>query len=304
MLQAVTGEINPASLGIIDGHTHVWIDEVGAIDPQPLILNDRAGIERELIAFREAGGSAMVDCQPAQACGRNGAMLRQISLATGVPIIASTGFHLRRYYPPNAPIFEQDAAIAHQTFVDELTQGLVEAPDVRAGFIKIACEKTLQDSPRALIEAAVQASNATGAAIQVHTERGSDVENIARFMLGCGQKPEKLILCHVDKRPELALHQRLVERGIRLEYDTFVRPKYDPDQNAWPLLHQMIDLGYSDRLVLATDLAVAAMWQNLGGGVGAVALIQQIKARLETWQLAPAVIEQLLHQNIVDCLDR
>ncbi|MCA9912845.1 MAG: hypothetical protein KC496_05835 [Anaerolineae bacterium] len=304
MIQTVTGEADPTSWKIIDGHTHVWIEPVGAIDPHPLILNDRAGIERELIAFRKAGGSAMVDCQPAPACGRNGERLRQISLATGVPIIASTGFHLRRYYPQEAPIFAQDAAIAYQHIVDELTQGLAEAPDIRAGFIKIACEKTLDDSPKALIEAAVQASTATGAAIQVHTERGHDVEQIAEFMLACGQQPEKLILCHVDKRPDVALHQRLVERGIRLEYDTFVRPKYDPDQNAWPLLQQMIDTGYSNHIILATDLAEAAMWRNLGGGVGAVALIEQIKARLKKWNFSSTIIDSLLCQNIVNSLNR
>jgi hypothetical protein len=41
----------------------------------------------------------------------------------------------------------------------------------RAGFIKIAFEETLEQSPAHLIEAAVAASLATGAAIQAHRAR-------------------------------------------------------------------------------------------------------------------------------------
>lgn len=301
-LHTVTGPLAAVAVSLADGHTHVWIDDVGALDASAPILNQRPQIEQELSAFYAAGGRMMVDCQPG-GCGRNGNMLSAISESTGVAIVASTGFHRRRYYPPHrAPVYEMRTEQAREYFVSELISGLEEAPHVRAGLIKIACEATLDESPSELIRAAVQASLETGAAIEVHTERGSDAEAIMRYMLDLGQHPEKLILCHMDKRADAALHQAIAAQGVRLEYDTFLRPKYQPEENAWPLLKTMLDAGYEGSLVLATDLADAQMWHFLGGGAGAAALIQHIKARLDGWGLPAATVARLLGGNVVASL--
>lgn len=303
-LRTVTGNIDKSSVGLVDGHTHVWIDHVGALDPQSMILNDRVGIERELRAFRAAGGQMMLDCQPAHECGRNGTILRELSDASGVAIVASTGFHLRRYYPQQATIYSTEPESAYQYFLKELQHGLSEDSSIRAGFIKIACEATLKQSPAGLIRAAVQASLDTGAAIQVHTERGSDAEQIMQFVLGLGLSPSKLILCHMDKRPDRGLHQEIAASGVLLEYDSFLRPKYQPEQNAWPLLQYMIENDHFERIILATDLADPQLWQYLGSnGLGAVALINHIGAGLRRLGLDEIRIAKLLGGNVVRCLE-
>jgi phosphotriesterase-related protein len=298
----VTGKIDLDNVvGVIDGHTHVWIDDVGAITPEPVILNDRVAIEKELNTFYAAGGRLMFDCQPG-GCGRNGNKLHQISEQTQVGIIACTGFHLRRYYPQSAPIFDMNTETATRHFISELTKGLAEASHVKAGFIKIACENTLDLSPKHLIAATVKASLKTHAAIEVHTERGSDAENIMSYMLGLGLPPAKLILCHMDKRNDFELHKMIAERGVLLEYDTFLRPKYHPDENAWQLLLKMIRAGFEDKIVLATDLADAQMWQHIADGPGAVAMIGQIKARLTTLGLSEQIISKLVGGNIAQAV--
>jgi phosphotriesterase-related protein len=155
-----------------------------------------------------------------------------------------------------------------------------------------------------LIEAAVSASVETDAAIEVHTERGADAEAITRFMLDSGMRPHKLVLCHMDKRAEFGLHRDLAAAGVRLEYDTFVRPKYHPDDNVWALLPQMIAAGFAKNLVLATDLADATMWHHLGDGPGAVSFFTHIQDRLHSMGVEPAVIRQLVGGNIVRALAR
>lgn len=301
VLRTVLGTLNPQDAGIVDGHTHVWIEDIGAIGDTPLVLNQQVQIEKELRDFVTAGGRTMVDCQPF-GCGRDGNKLREISNNTGVNIIACTGFHLRKHYPKHAPIFEMTTAQAHQQFVGELEHGLQEAPDIQAGFIKIACEATLDSSPKHLIEAAVQASIETNAAIEVHTERGTDAEAIADFMLRLGLSPQKLILCHMAKRFDVGLHQSLADRGILLEYDSFIRPKYDPDNTSWVLLFEMLEAGYENNIILATDLAEAHLWQHIGGGVGAVALIEIIKYRLEKAGVSDDVSSKLLGANVAQAL--
>lgn len=303
-LMTVTGPIDPAQAGITDAHNHVWIAPVpGAAGSGP-VLDREPAITAELTAYREAGGGTLIDCQPG-GCGRDGRVLRRLAEASGVRIVACTGFHLRRYYPAGYPFFELDAESTSEHFVSEITGRLAEtdqADPVRAGFIKIACEASLDKSPLNLIEGAVVASRATGVAIEVHTEKGTDAERIVRAMTDWGLDPARLVLCHVDKRPDFAFHSAMARQGVMLEYDTFYRPQYEPEVNLWPLLARMVEAGLSSSVAIATDMADAAMWSTLGTGPGLTGLITQIIPRLRAMGCDDATVGQLVGQNIVSRL--
>ena len=268
------------------------------------VLDDEHAIASELIAYREAGGGTIIDCQPGN-CGRDGRILKRLAQTSGVNIVACTGFHLRRYYPSNHPFFDLPAEAACQHFVDEITERLAETDEtdpVRAGFIKIACEDSLDKSPLNLIEGAVAASQETGATIEVHTEKGSDAERIAQSMADFGLPLTRLVLCHVDKRPDFAFHSAMAQQGIMLEYDTFYRAKYEPDINVWPLLTRMIEAGFASQVAIATDMAEAAMWSSMGTGPGLTAFITQIMPRLRAIGCDDTIVDQLVGTNIVSCL--
>ncbi len=298
----VLGPVEAGAIGMTDAHNHLWIGPVAGAPADAPQLTGEAAIAAELGDYRRAGGSAIVDCQPGGA-GRDGRVLARLSRASGVHVIASTGFHRRRYYGDHAPLWEQSAAEAAVTMHGEIMAGLVESRDneepVRPGVIKIALEATLAETPRHLLEAAAAVCRETGYAIEAHTEQGASVELFLDYFLDEGVEPQRLVFCHVDKRPDLALHQSLAEAGVLLEYDTFYRPKYAPDANLWPLLEQMFASGYAGSLALATDMADAALWQRLGGGPGLVGLITQIRPRLEQMGFDALTIQQLLGGNIV-----
>jgi phosphotriesterase-related protein len=298
---SVNGPVAVDQLGVVDAHSHVWIEPVPGANLDGLILDNADAITAELIDYKMAGGGAIVDCQPG-GCGRNGRMLHQISLRSGVYIVACTGFHLRRYYPAEATLWQQSAGEALAAFMDEVQQGLVETrqeePPVYPGFFKIAAEATLSSSPVQLFRAAAAASRASGLAIEMHTEKGSDAEEFLEFFLGQGVSPERLVFCHMDKRSDFGLHQELATAGVMLEYDTFVRSKYKPQQNVWPLLEKMIEEGLTGHVALATDMALTNMWQRLGGEPGPVAFLSQIKSDLEAVGLNPGVVQQLMGGNI------
>jgi phosphotriesterase-related protein len=303
LVMTVTGPVAPATLGLTDAHTHTWIEPVPGAAPDLPRLNDQFAIAAELIEFRESGGGALVDCQPG-GCGRNGQMMQELSRFSGVRIVACTGFHLKKYYPPDywlyRPHLEPDDVRVY--FGREINEGLVETRDqpqpVRAGFIKIACEAKLADTPAALIEAAAQAGIQTGVAIEVHTEQGSEAEKIAARFAQHGFPLNRLIICHIDKRPDLGLHCELARQGVTLEYDTFYRPKYQPDKHVWPLLEQMVAAGLEQQIVLATDMADAAMWSRLGGRPGQTAFTGQIMARLQAIGFEATTIQRLMGGNI------
>lgn len=305
LIQTVTGPISPQALGVVDAHNHVWIAPDDRLPPDMPRLCDQAAIQAELGDYRQAGGTTIVDCQPG-GCGRDGRMLAHMARASGVQLVACTGFHLRRYYPPHYWLWQAGAEQAARLFVSELRVGLEETLDTphpaRAGFIKIACQARLEETPPRLLEAAAMASQQTGSPLMAHTERGLEAERILVRLTGWGLPADRLALAHMDKRPDRGLHSALAGEGVLLIYDTFYRPKYDPDRNVWPLLEYMLGAGYERRIAIGTDMADPSFWQRLGGSPGLTGLFSTILPRLQGLGLGPATIGRLMGSNVADWL--
>lgn len=303
----VTGPIQPDDFGITDAHAHAWNEpQVDSSDNMPQ-LDDFDAAKTELSQFRNAGGYGLVDCQPGGA-GRDGRKLRHLSEKTGVKIVASTGFHLRKYYPNNYWLFEKDPNKAADYFISELTRKLSESPEghhpILAGQIKIACPTKPEDWAKPLMIGAAQAAISTGAAIHVHTERGAAAMRIFRFFESQGMDPEQLILAHMDKRPDLQLHQKLIKEGVMLEYDTFSRAKYDPENNVWQLLPKLLDKDFSEGIAIANDLAYKHEWQAYNGTPGLIYLPLHIIPKLQSLGVDSKTLTAITGKNIACRLAR
>jgi predicted metal-dependent phosphotriesterase family hydrolase len=297
----VTGLVDPEILGPVDGHNHLWIAAVGGAEAGSPRLTEFDAILKEMSAFAAAGGGAIVDCQP-DGCGRSGSHLMQLSQASGVKVVASTGFHRRRYYPPDWWLWEADPDKIGDHFMAEIERGLSETIDtpnpIRAGLLKCACEAAVRDTPAGALEAAALVGAQTGICVEVHTEQGADAIAILDFFTSRGVRPNQVILCHMDKAPDLSLHREIAQTGAGLEYDTFYRPKYHPESNVWPLIEAMVAHGYEASIVLATDMAVPSMWSQIGNGPGLVGFFTVIRARLLAMQLSSEATARLTGGNI------
>ena len=293
----VNGPLAPSALGVTDAHQHVWIAPVAGGPADAPLLCDQAVIEAGLANYRAAGGGSLLDCQPGGS-GRDGRMLAELSRTSGVPIIACTGFHLVRYYPPGAWLWQARAEVVRDHLVAEITAGLAETRDMdhpaQAGFIKIACPADPAELPAALWEAAAAASRETGVVLMVHTEAGAAAEQIVARLVDCGAAARQLVLCHIDKRPDFGLHRALAQTGVLLEYDTFYRPKYYPERNVWPLLARMAAEGWAERVAIGTDLAGTGFWRE----IGPARLPGEIVARLKGLGFDESTILSLTGGNI------
>ncbi len=299
-IKTVLGEIEINELGITDAHNHLWISKQALEVAAAPVLDQRDKIVNELITYRQLGGGSQVDCQPGGA-GRDGNHLRFISKASDVHVIACTGFHLKSYYPVGYKIWKMDIDQAVKYFLDEIQEGLEETrldKPIFPGFIKIAVGETLRDSPQDLMEAAYIASKESGLLIEMHTEKGANVEDFLEYFENLGLENNRLVICHIDKRPDLGLHIELAKAGYLLEYDTFFRPKYQPEENLWPLLLKMVNAGFSKSIAVATDLADSAMWNTMGEGPGLIGFIEIIKNRMDYEINDPILINQLMGENI------
>jgi predicted metal-dependent phosphotriesterase family hydrolase len=305
IIRSVTGDIPSKDVGFCDAHNHLWIEYLYGSKPGVPVLNDYKSIACELTEYHHSGGGGIVDCQP-EGSGRDGRILNQLSKQSGVLIIACTGFHLPKYYPEDFWLFSSDASQAEEFFCSEIAVGLKETLEgnlrVRAGFIKIACQEKFTLTPQVLLEGAAAASFRTGAAIEVHTEKGSQVEDIVSFFEKMAVPFGRIVLCHMDKRPDFGLHCELARAGFLLEYDTFYRPRYNPEQNLWPLLAKMVSTGLSGSIALGTDMAESGMWSHLGSGPGLTSFLTCLQPRLERMGIDSTQVVGLLGKNIINRL--
>lgn len=294
-VQTVLGPRDGETLRVVDAHAHLWIGAGPEGSPR---LEDEDLALRELRELRSAGGHALIDCQPG-GCGRDGAVLRRLMEASGVAVVAVTGFHLRRHYlPDTGPWADPDGAL--ESFARELRDGLAEEPAARAGVVKCAWTGA-EGAERALLDAGLEAARREGAPVLVHTERGEAVERLCELVVDAGVAPGRVQLSHVDKRPDHGLHLELARAGFVLGYDTFLRPKYRPDDGVWPLLGALVREGLWRQATLGTDLVDRAAW-CASGGPGLRALPLDVVGRLRRAGVEDAALRALAGGNAVRLL--
>lgn len=189
-----------------------------------------------------------------------------------------------------------------ESLTSELEQGLAETIDsptpVRAGFIKIALEAAWSDCPWAALEGTASAAGRTGALVEIHTEKGALAEKVCVYFADHGVPTHQLVLCHMDKRSDLSLHKALAGMGALLEYDTFYRPKYNPETKLWALIEQIASAGLSNCVALATDMANTALYHHIGGGPGLASLPGEIQEKLLRIGIPENECKQMLGGNI------
>ncbi|MEA4912430.1 MAG: hypothetical protein VB092_07490 [Oscillospiraceae bacterium] len=259
-IRTVTGDVTCESIGHAQCHEHIYLLKGPSFACNPaLCMDDYESSKRELLDYKRAGGSLIVDAQPGY-FGRDAKVLRRLSEGSGVLIVASTGFHKLSYMEENAPLLRMNELRTADFFVDEIMRGMLdtdwESARSRAGIIKIVFEKDGLENAvsRRLIRAAGAAASQTGAAIMIHTESDADVSALLDYFSAMGMSMDRLLVCHLDRtHPDPDYHLRLLDRGCSLCYDSIHRYKYVSDAQELALIRRVCTAGYEQQIVLSLD---------------------------------------------------
>jgi len=213
--------------------------------------------------------------------------------------VACTGFHRRRYYASTIPLWELEASAAADRFIVELEHGLLETVErrvpVRAGFVKAACEATLASTPRTCWRE-LPGPPGRPARRSPFTRSRAGGRGNRRIPGGRGgASPTGDPLPHRQAARYRAARE-LAQAGVLLEYDTFHRPKYDPEANLWPLIEQMAAAGSTVRSLWPPIWRPCAV--GIRGGPGPASLPGSIRARLRVLDLPAGSVERMLGSNI------
>lgn len=284
--RTVLGDFQTKEMGLTYSHEHIIIDDSYPTASNPeFLLNDIGKVSQELINFYKAGGKTVVDTMPANA-GRNALKLAEVSRKSGVHIIAPTGIHLEIYYPQNHWRYTYTEDQLTDLFVADIREGIdafdysgpyVQRTEHRAGIIKLATgDDPFTPHQEKIFRAVVNAHKTTGVPILTHTNFGRQAYEQAKKFEFLGADLEHVVLSHVDRNKSLDYQKRVLDTGVRIEYDSFFRWKKNGDKN-WTsyFLEELLPI-YPNQLTVGMDMAKNTYWKSYGGQPGLNYLIENI----------------------------
>lgn len=311
MIQTVLGPIEPNGLGVCLPHEHVWCDQ--RLAPRPHLLgttrstatymrlNDYERMVSELIAYREAGGRAIVEVT-CDGWGRDLDILARLSEASSVHIIATAGY----YIEPCIPLYVSEWSI--DRLADHITREIevgVGENQRRCGVVKSAIHRARVEGLEAkVLKAVAIAQKRTGVAITTHTT-GSRRQEIPGGTIGVQQlallKAEgvdstRLIVGHVDERPDIDVLASLADEGCFIQFDVISKEHWLLDQTRAELIHTLIRRGYVKHLLLSHDHN-RDYQMRYSGNKGYCYIFESFLPRLRELGVTEAQIETIMVHN-------
>jgi phosphotriesterase-related protein len=277
--QTVTGPIEARLLGATHSHEHLAAHATPELlrEDVDLALDDPERVKPDLLAFREAGGGAIVEMTTVD-YGRDAAALLRLSRETGVRVIAATGFNKGKYCRPFTEGKDPTEIARH--LVEEVTEGIGDT-GVRAGVIKAATSlNEVEPWEEVALRAAARAHLETGCPITTHTEAGTMPEEQLEIFAEEGVGPENVVLCHLDRNPDLELHRRLADEGAFLSYDQLPKPKYGTEVKAIEIIAALAREGLHRQVLVGGDLVRRSYFVGWGGSPGLAYLLTGFREKL------------------------
>ncbi|MFH8486866.1 phosphotriesterase [Streptomyces longisporoflavus] len=290
-MRTVLGDAEPSELGICDAHDHLFLSSPQLAGQE---LDSVKSAARELAAFRTAGGESLIQWTP-HGMGRGVGYLAELSRASGVRIVAATGLHQAVHYTPELLDRLRTGGLA-ELFVRELAEGIADT-GVRAGLIKVAGGfHGLDAHARWTMRAAAEAHHATGAPIAVHLELGTGALDVLDLL--CGEldvPPDRLILGHLNRSPDLTIHHQVAEAGAYLAFDGPSRAHHATDWRMPEAVRSLAEAGFAGQLLLGGDTTTSGA-RAVNGGPGLPYLLRGLRPRLEL-AVGKDVVERMFTEN-------
>jgi phosphotriesterase-related protein len=289
--RTVLGDKPSQEMGLTYSHEHIVIDDSYPTASHPeFLLNDILKISEELGNFYLAGGRTVVDTMPANA-GRNPLILAEVSKKSQVNIIAPTGIHLEIYYPKNHWRYHYTEQELTDLFIADVEEGIdqfdysgpfVQRTAHKAGMIKLATgDDPITKHQEKIFRAVVNAHLETGAPILTHTNYGRQAVEQARMFDKLGAKLSHIVLSHVDRNTDIDYQRRVLDTGVRVEYDSAFRWKPDVPNHTLYFIENLLP-EYPDQITMGMDMAKNAYWKSYGGMPGLNYLLEKIPDFLES----------------------
>lgn len=214
--------------------------------PNPDFMLDEAVMVDEMIAAKREGIGCIVDAGHPD-MGRDAAFLRRISQKSGLPIVCSAGFYTQPFYPKDIGAWSEDQVFA------AIMKQVRENPTGALG--EIGSWDYITKDERKVFRAVARVHLATGIPIFTHTgiPGKSALEQLDIFE-DAGVDPKHVVIGHLGNLtdPNTEIQRAIIRRGAFIGFD---RQGGGGDASVAPMVMSLINAGYADNLMFASDLS-------------------------------------------------
>ena len=254
-IQTVRGPIEPEKIGFTLVHEHLHLEmwhtsgdgRIGQVDDDEIFAG-------ELTAFKGVGGSCLVDQTP-RGGGRQPERLRELSKASGVEIVCSTGYYTEPYYPPGDVLSRRSVNEITELFLDEIQNGIA-GTGIRPGLIGEIGTSQGWVSPleERVHRAAARAQRASGLPLATHTLYHKAGQHQLDIFAEEGVDPARICIGHCDTFPSLAYCESIASRGAYVSLDNIGYDLPGHEDAVRRLLLALVERGHARQVLLSQDM--------------------------------------------------
>lgn len=295
-IRTVLGDIGTDGLGLVYSHEHLITYPPAVQKDRDLELSSYECSLRELVIFKESGGTLLVEATTLD-YGRNPSAMARMSHEAGVPVVAVSGFNKAAYFPlwvETTPL----NAIADK-LVRDVMEGMDGGPH-KAGHLKSGGSYNfLHPLEEKTTRALARAHKETGAPIWLHTEAGTMGLEMLDILQDEGVKLEHVVVGHSDRNPDPFYHAAIANRGATVQFDGVSKVKYHPDSTRIACIKALLDAGHADRLMISGDMGRASYLAGYGGGPGFAFIATKFIPRMREEGIDDMAIDTIFKKNPV-----
>ncbi len=260
-----------------------------------------------LAAAKERFGLGIfVDGTPCD-LGRDAELLRQVSIKSGVHIVASSGL----YYFPSMISVERSADDLYALLKREIDGGL-DGTDVKPGILKCAIDAggmTVDTQKR--IAAIVRIQAETGLPLYAHCAHTDNTAfELIDLIKECGGNPAKIVIGHASRRLDIDYIESLLDKGVYICID---QSYAGSEQQVAQVVRKLCQDGYERKLLFSHDKSVRNEFMPNFRSEGEMSVESTLKRLSYFYDRLIPELKRLgftddqcnlfLHQNALDVLD-
>ncbi len=247
----------------------------GPATPPPDIMHNVDLMSDEVAKVKSAGVACIVDAGHPD-MGRDINFIRQVSMKSGVPIVAGGGFYSQPFYP------KEISTMSEEQIVKALIK---QADDDTLGvFGEIGSWDEITADERKVFRAVGKAHVATNLSIFTHTGiPGKSALEQLDILEDAGVKPDRVVIGHLGNLVDanVAVHKIICRRGAYVGFDR----QGQNDTQQVPMVMALVDAGFADHLMFSADA-------SSGYSKTMTVFVPKLKAA--------GVSDQVLHKITVD----
>jgi phosphotriesterase-related protein len=215
-------------------------------------------MSEELVIAKREGIGCIVDGGHAD-MGRDINFLRQLSMKSGVPIVAGGGFYTQPFYPKEITTMSEE----------QIVQALVKQAetDPIGVYGEIGSFDDITKDERKVFRAVGKAHLQTNLPIFTHTGvPGKSALEQLDLLEDAGVNPNRVVIGHLGNLvdPQVQVHKAICRRGAFIGFD---RQGGAGDAQQVPLVIALLEAGFADNLMFSADISNATqMKKNNGDG--------------------------------------